>query len=69
MTITTQSKEKDVHVVPFPGDLRDWFAGQALAGILAGPASRDNVPTSEWLDAPHFAYKIADAMLAARSQS
>jgi hypothetical protein len=50
-----------------PGmSLRDWFAGQALSGILSGPCSRPMVPMSEWLDAPQQAYRIADAMLAAR---
>lgn len=44
--------------------LRDWFAGQALAGIMANPKS--------WLDddkvlrAGDAAYRYADAMLAAR---
>ena len=46
--------------------LRDWFAGQALAGILASP-SRQNEPAqgndkilAEW------SYLAADAMIAAR---
>jgi len=47
--------------------LRDWFAGHALLGILSGPASRDNVPMKEWFDAPEQAYRLADAMLAARA--
>lgn len=42
--------------------LRDWFAGQALAGILAGspdlPESRAGFAKT--------AYEFADAMLAAR---
>ena len=44
--------------------LRDWFAGQALAGLM-------NDPKGAFLDdkdAPHFAraaYAIADAMIAA----
>lgn len=44
--------------------LRDWFAGQALAGLLANKITdRENVNSvSEW------AYAIADAMLAAREQ-
>ncbi len=53
---------------PFPkidGDkneqsLRDWFAGQALVGIVAA---------GKWDDAPRYAeacYLLADAMLAAR---
>lgn len=46
--------------------LRDWFAGQALLGILSGPAGRDHVPMAEWFDAPEQAYRLADAMIAAR---
>lgn len=49
--------------------LRDWFAGQALCGILSGPASRQSVPMSEWFDAPEAAYKLADAMLAERAKA
>ena len=41
--------------------LRDWFAGQALAGMLA---NADNWFEAE--DAVCHAYKHADAMLAAR---
>lgn len=42
--------------------LRDWFAGQALAGLLASPAEPE-------FGASHFAnaaYTAADAMLKAR---
>lgn len=49
--------------------LRDWFAGIALQGILAGPASRSGVPMKEWFDAPAQAYKLADAMLCERAKS
>jgi hypothetical protein len=49
--------------------LRDWFAGQALTGILG--------PNYDWFtsgdrtgsrahEAAYFAYSLADAMLAAR---
>ena len=43
-------------------ELRDWFAGQALAGLLA-------VVSGSKTDEAYFAnhsYKIADAMLEAR---
>lgn len=41
--------------------LRDWFAGQFLAGSMANSeAAGDAHETAEW------AYKFADAMLAAR---
>lgn len=41
--------------------LRDWFAGQALAGLMAYPHSNDT-----WADAAKRAWIMADAMLAAR---
>lgn len=45
--------------------LRDWIAGQALAGWLAG------FPVDAAVRAPNvasFAYEIADAMLTARKE-
>ena len=57
----------------FPGDnffpqvkphkgmtLRDYFAGQALAGVMVAS------PEGGWCGWAHDAYKLADAMLAAR---
>lgn len=49
--------------------LRDWFAGQALAGFLADtrytPASTSKY--QEWIDATAFrCYGFADAMMKAR---
>lgn len=41
--------------------LRDWFAGQALAGIVANPARMGIIE-----EAASTAYAYADAMLAAR---
>ena len=41
--------------------LRDWFAGQALAGLLAHASGE--APES----APRKAYQLADAMLAVRA--
>jgi hypothetical protein len=53
--------------------LRDYFAGQALAGMLAAP--RENFDIT-WLKtmtpaecASKAAYQIADAMLAAREKN
>ncbi|WP_313349115.1 hypothetical protein [Paracoccus sp. (in: a-proteobacteria)] len=47
---------------------RDWFAGQALMGILAGHFA-DTIPhddISGGREAAYYAYQYADAMLAAR---
>ena len=43
--------------------LRDWFAGQALAGWLAGETTPDDH------SAARYAYAVADAMIAAREAS
>lgn len=46
--------------------LRDWFAGQALAGIMA--TETDDTEYS-FIVVSHRAYAFADAMLAARPLS
>ncbi len=50
--------------------LRDWFAGQALAGWLASYGPDSSHPVSN--DAAHLvaarSYAMADAMLAARAK-
>jgi hypothetical protein len=43
--------------------LRDWFAGQALAGMLADPANIGSCQVNA-----EAAYKLADAMLAEREK-
>lgn len=48
--------------------LRDWFAGQALMGVLAGGLA-DTIPHDDingGRDAAFFAYQYADAMIAER---
>ena len=45
-------------------DLRDWFAGQALTGLLASPDAHLNAGTDKV--AAENAYQIADAMMEAR---
>ena len=55
--------------VGFPGmTLRDWFAGQALAGYLAsyGPGQIHPMTRGAGQTAAEEAYYLADAMLAAR---
>jgi hypothetical protein len=42
-------------------DLRDWFAGQALAGLLADGRAPESAPAS--------AYWIADAMMTERKKN
>jgi len=48
--------------------LRDWFAGQAINGMLANGLG----PNSQWTDDPpsaaRWAYEIADAMIAERKK-
>lgn len=44
--------------------LRDWFAGQALVGLLAGGAE----PGTSWSVVARGAYNAADAMLKVRNQ-
>ena len=45
--------------------LRDYFAGQALVGIITHPYGS----AGQWTDAAEQAYAAADAMLEAREQS
>ncbi len=64
------SKESPAFPVPMPGTgeycsgmtLRDWFAGQALAGLMVPPLSLSGDPDS----VATLAYQLADGMLEAR---
>lgn len=50
---------------PYPGmTLRDWFAGQAIAGICAHPDTWG----CDITEIPAMAYKVADSALAASSK-
>ena len=44
--------------------LRDWFAGQALVGIVANPGNNDGQGGAAFAGA---AYMMADAMIEARA--
>ena len=56
----------DLELVQAEGmTLRDWFAGQALAGILSNP----NIENAYFTVDAGLAYDAADAMLAARSEA
>lgn len=45
--------------------LRDWFAGQALAGHCAAAENGDD---TTWGDLARWSYKTADALLAEREK-
>ena len=66
----TTTAEKQA-AIPSPGDLRDWFAGQALVGIL--PSTDNESGRSAFTETePDWiaqkAYELADAMLEARKR-
>ena len=46
--------------------LRDWFAGQALSGILANP---HNLREVTFIDMANDSYRFADVMLVARADA
>ena len=54
----------------FPGDLRDWFAGMAMAGMMGNPSYfgvySGSIP---WDDLSKEIYQLADAMLKTRATS
>ena len=49
-------------------NLRDWFAGQALTGIIGGYYSNPDMGGRSECDHAKEAYRTADAMLAARDE-
>lgn len=57
----------DMPMHHFGMSLRDYFAGQALAGILANPET--NARPEEIPLLPGLCFELADAMLAARGAS
>ena len=55
--------EKGQYVAQYGMTLRDWFAGQALAGLCAS-TSHDDAPSKKLL--ADYAWQQSDAMLASR---
>jgi len=49
-----------------PRALRDYFAGQAISGILANPDPNLHVSTQNADDFADMAYEVADAMIKRR---
>lgn len=66
MTTTTLSKEKTVPAAPLQLDLRDWFAGQALSGMVAS-GDWDTAGRKVQFHVARTAYALSDAMLEART--
>lgn len=62
MTTTMQNNAKDAPVAMQQIELRDWFAGHALAGISANP----ELQREPYASIAQWAYEQADAMLKAR---
>jgi hypothetical protein len=54
---------RDIPAGPQGMSLRDWFAGQALVGLLSSDREEEQISFSGYV---FMAYDIADEMLAAR---
>ena len=63
--ITTPINASGVPAMPLQIELRDWFAGQALAGILGDDT---DVLPADALGLAKLCYFIADAMLTERAR-
>ena len=48
-------------------DLRDWFAGMAMSGLYSGLPGGPQTSDEDLAEDARIFYRIADAMLAARS--
>lgn len=49
--------------------LRDWFAGQILAGAMVHSAGMEDAPDDVLCRLSKCVYRVADAMLAARGKT
>jgi len=62
--MSNDMNEFRVALSPKDLSLRDWFAGQALAGAMACPTMRSGLTSVSYAT---MSYELADAMLAART--
>jgi len=60
----TQEEGRVATVTQFGMDLRDWFAGLAMQGIISNEGSSPEFRNTD----AEIAYKMADAMMKAREQ-
>lgn len=63
---TTVHGSRTVATISYGLSLRDWFAGQALVGIIASPAEIIGHPSTPRDVTAALAYEYADAMIDAR---
>lgn len=56
------------HGAHFGMFLRDWFAGQALAGMCGHPRAMPRVGNKNLMEDARLMYRFADAMLIARAE-
>lgn len=65
----TPASEHGGHGTAFGMTLRDYFAAKALQGTMSSPQIKGNSDLDSWRpeEFADFAYRIADAMLAART--
>lgn len=63
----TLMKAGDVAVAEGGMSLRDWFAGQALIGLMSDPGLRPS-STGEFEHMARRLFQVADAMLAERAK-
>jgi hypothetical protein len=58
---------RELHGDSYPGmSLRDWFAGQALAGSISGAQNLADAPDAFLVEYARLLYRVADSMLKVR---
>lgn len=60
--------QSTAHMATNGMSLRDWFAGQALAGMCGHPQALSKTGQADLLADARLMYQFADAMMAARQK-